>query len=98
MRNNSGLPETGFLRLPEVLGFYPVSRSTWWKGIQQGRFPSPVRIGQRAVAWRAEDIRALIQSAAARPVECANAAGRANATKSGSPKSRLRKRLAQERR
>lgn len=58
------LPETGFLRLPEVLKLYPVSRSTWWAGVRGGRFPQPVKIGERCTAWRAEDIRALIESAA----------------------------------
>lgn len=60
----STLPETGFLRLPEVLKLYPVSRSTWWAGVRAGRFPQPVKIGERCTAWRAEDIRELIESAA----------------------------------
>lgn len=58
------LPETGFLRLPEVLRLYPVSKSTWWSGIREGRYPHPVKLGERATAWRVEDIRALIESAA----------------------------------
>lgn len=60
----NALPETGFLRLPEVLKLYPVSRSTWWAGVRAGRYPQPVKIGERCTAWRAEDIRALIESAA----------------------------------
>lgn len=65
------LPETGFLRLPQILGdltasppippLIPVSKSTWWAGIKTGRYPKPVKIGARAVAWRVEDIRALIE-------------------------------------
>ncbi|OZB52906.1 MAG: hypothetical protein B7X38_06655 [Stenotrophomonas sp. 14-69-23] len=58
------LPETGFLRLPEVLKFYPVSKSTWWAGVKSGRYPQPVKLGERATAWRAEDLRALIENAA----------------------------------
>ena len=53
------LPETGFVRLPTVLQHIPVGRSTWWEGIQTGRFPAPVKIGG-VTAWRAEDIRELI--------------------------------------
>ncbi|MDC8637047.1 AlpA family transcriptional regulator [Xanthomonas hortorum] len=56
------LPETGFLRLPEVLKLFPVSRSTWWAGVRDGRYPQPVKIGERCTAWRAEDIRALIEA------------------------------------
>nr|WP_329889157.1 AlpA family phage regulatory protein [Stenotrophomonas sepilia] len=58
------LPETGFLRLPEILRLYPVSKSTWWAGVRSGLYPSGCKISERTTAWRAEDIRALILSAA----------------------------------
>ncbi len=56
------LPETGFIRLPAVLKVFPVSKSTWWVGIKDGRFPKPVKLGQKITAWRVQDIRALIES------------------------------------
>lgn len=62
MNNQKTLPETGFLRLPEVLRFYPVSKSTWWAGVKSGRYPKGVKLGERVTAWRVEDIRALISS------------------------------------
>ena len=58
------LPQTGFMRLPDIIGragFIPVSKSTWWAGIKAGRYPKPVKLGPRITAWRAEDIRALIE-------------------------------------
>ncbi len=69
------LPETGFLRLPQIIGdptakppippVIPVGRSTWWAGVKSGRFPRPVKtLGPRVAAWRVEDIRALILQAA----------------------------------
>lgn len=60
------LPQTGFVRLRTVLAHIPVSRSTWWAGVATGRFPSPVKLGPRITAWRAEDIRALIAQIATR--------------------------------
>lgn len=55
------IPATGFLRLPQVLSVIPVSKSTWWAGVRNGRYPQPVRsLGERITAWRAEDVRALI--------------------------------------
>ncbi len=66
------LPETGFLRLPQIIGnpqkgippIIPVSRSTWWAGVKSGRYPAPVKmLGQRITALRVEDILALITSA-----------------------------------
>jgi prophage regulatory protein len=61
------LPPTGFVRLPGILapnGPIPVGKSTWWAGIKDGRYPKPVKLGPRITAWRVEDIRALIASAA----------------------------------
>ena len=66
------LPETGFLRLPSIIGdakadppipaLIPVSRSSWWQGVKAGRYPPSVKIGRRCTAWRVEDIRALIEA------------------------------------
>ena len=67
------LPETGFLRLPQIIGnpkadppvpaIIPVKKSCWWDGVKSGRFPKPVKLGPRVTAWRVEDIRALVASA-----------------------------------
>jgi predicted DNA-binding transcriptional regulator AlpA len=67
------LPETGFLRLPQIIGdpkatpplppIIPVKKSCWWDGVKSGRFPRGVKIGNgRGTFWRVEDIRALIAS------------------------------------
>jgi len=53
-------PETGFLRLPQVLSLIPVCKSSWWNGVKTGRYPKPVKLSARCTAWKAEDIRALI--------------------------------------
>lgn len=57
------LPSTGFLRLPQVLFLIPVSKSTFWAGVKSGRYPKPVKIGERCTAWKAEDIHAFISTA-----------------------------------
>ena len=66
------LPPTGFLRLPQIIGnpkanpptppIIPVSRSAWWQGVKDGKYPKPVKLGERTTAWRVEDIRALVDS------------------------------------
>lgn len=55
------LPDTGFLRIHHVLQFIPVSRSDFWAKVKTGEFPRPIKISPKVTAWRAEDIRALIQ-------------------------------------
>ena len=55
------LPDVGFVRLPEVLRVFPVSKSTWWQGVRDNKYPKPVKLGERATAWRVEDIRELLE-------------------------------------
>lgn len=65
MRNNDvPLPDTGFVRLPTILRVFPVSRSTWWDMVRDGRAPAPVKLTERCTAWRADDIRALLERTA----------------------------------
>lgn len=48
------------LRLSQVLERFPVSRSTWYAGVQEGRFPKPIKLGPNSVAWDERDIANLI--------------------------------------
>lgn len=52
-------PPAALWRLPEVLRNVPVSRATLYAWIEQGRFPKPIKIGARAVAWRSEQVLAF---------------------------------------
>lgn len=54
------LPDSALVRLPTLLTLFPVSKSTWWNGVQTGRFPAPVRNG-RITMWSVKSIRALVQ-------------------------------------
>lgn len=67
MRSNTAtqpitIPETGFIRLPEVLSLIPVSATVWWEGVRNGRYPKGIKLSARTTAWRVEDIRQLIES------------------------------------
>jgi len=62
MQKTHILPETGFVRLPDVLKVFPVSASHWWAGVKDGRYPQPVKLGPKITAWKVDDIRQLIQS------------------------------------
>lgn len=72
------LPSTGFLRLSQIIGdrkaeppipaIVPVSRSTWWNGVKDGRYPQPVKLGPKVTAWRVEDIRRFLESGYTAPV------------------------------
>lgn len=61
------LPAEGLVRLWQIIGnkkrgipaVVPYGRSTWIAGLGT-RFPLPVRLGERTLAWRVEDIRELM--------------------------------------
>ncbi len=56
------MPETGFLRISDVLRFIPVSKSSWWAGVAAGKYPKSIKLGSKTTVWRVEDIRALIEN------------------------------------
>jgi prophage regulatory protein len=45
-----------FLRMRAVLRMTGLGRSTIYRLVADNKFPSPVRLGQRAVAWRRVDV------------------------------------------
>lgn len=61
----------GFYRAKHILGdlkanppiepIIPVCRTTWHNGVKSGKYPQPVKIGGRMVAWRVEDIDTLVK-------------------------------------
>ena len=65
---NTQIPETGFLRLRQILGdkktgtpgLIPVSRTAFLNNVRTGLYPGPIKLGARTTAWRVSDIRALI--------------------------------------
>lgn len=50
------LEEKALLRITELCSILGLSRSTIYARIQYEQFPRPVRISERSVRWRAEDL------------------------------------------
>ena len=55
-------PQRRLARLPTVLKLTGLGRSTIYRLMADGSFPSPVRLGPRAVAWRWSDLDRWTQS------------------------------------
>jgi predicted DNA-binding transcriptional regulator AlpA len=51
------LPREGKARLPQVLSAVPVSASTLWRWVREGRFPQPSKLSARVTAWDVRDVR-----------------------------------------
>ena len=63
------LTEDFCLRLPQVLELIPISKSAWWQGCKEGRFPKPIKLGPRTSAWRSSDIAALVEQLSQQSVQ-----------------------------
>jgi len=62
------IPTEGFLRVWQIVGskkkniqgIIPISRSSFLAGVKSGKYPAGVKLGARTTAWKASDIRRLI--------------------------------------
>jgi len=64
--------DSPFWRLPTVLEFTSVSRSTWLDLVREGQAPSPRKFpGRRAVVWVADEVRQYMATLPAASVEVA---------------------------
>lgn len=60
------------LRLPQVLKIVPISKSAWWQGCKDGRYPKPIKLGPRTTVWTASDIVAFMRQLPRYPVREGN--------------------------
>ncbi|MEW8287437.1 MAG: AlpA family phage regulatory protein [Candidatus Thiodiazotropha endolucinida] len=59
------LPEDALIRVNDVLRIFPISKSGWFRGIQDGKYPKPIKLGERVSAWRVGDILNLVRTVSA---------------------------------
>jgi len=63
------LPLQGFVRICQIVGskskgipaILPIGKTSFLNGVKSGKYPKPVKLGERTTAWRVEDIRTLIE-------------------------------------
>jgi len=56
------IPKIGYVRMSEILAVFPVSASTWKRGVEAGIYPKKYNLSARTVAWKAQDIHKLLES------------------------------------
>lgn len=64
------LQVTGYYRIWHIVGdskaeppipaILPISRSTFLNGVKSGKYPRPVKLGERTTAWKVSDISDLV--------------------------------------
>jgi prophage regulatory protein len=53
------LPNEGCVRLPSVLAFLGISKSSFLNGIKDGLYPPGILLGPKTRVWPVEEIRAI---------------------------------------
>lgn len=41
-------------------GYLPISKAAWWKGVAEGKYPQPIKLGPKTTCWRESDVLSLI--------------------------------------
>lgn len=41
-------------------GYLSISKSSWWAGVAEGKYPAPIKLGARTTCWRESDVLALV--------------------------------------
>jgi prophage regulatory protein len=62
------IPAEGFLRVWQITGcnkrgvspLIPISRSAWWSGVAEGKYPPGILVSSRTRVWSAASIRKLL--------------------------------------
>lgn len=57
----SKLHPESVIRWPDVRQLFPISKSSWEAGVKSGKYPTPIRLGTRAVGWKLKDVLQLIE-------------------------------------
>ncbi len=57
------LETTAFLRVNQIVKILSISRSHWWQGVKEKKFPAGIKLSPKVVVWKTSDIRALIERA-----------------------------------
>jgi predicted DNA-binding transcriptional regulator AlpA len=52
--------QDSLLRVPHITDRMGISRSGWWKGVKDGKFPQGIKLSPRVTVWKSSEIDALI--------------------------------------
>lgn len=52
------LPDSAFIKQPQILQVVPISASSLWRWVRDGMFPRPIKLSEHCSVWRVQDVRA----------------------------------------
>ena len=56
--------------MQSVIDMVSLSKSTIWRLVKQGKFPTPIQLSERRRAWRMSDVVDWIDARVSRCVQC----------------------------
>ncbi|WP_287372467.1 AlpA family phage regulatory protein [Prosthecochloris sp.] len=67
--SNTEAKPARYYRVKDIVGdvkngipaIIPISKTAWYRGIREGKYPKPVKLSERTSAWRSTDIDALVE-------------------------------------
>ena len=62
------LPETGYIRISQLVKIIPFSASTIWRKSRNGSFPKPYKLSEQVSAWKNLEILEWMDSTEAKAV------------------------------
>lgn len=54
------LPDSGFVRLSELVIIFSCSKATIWRWVKASRFPPPKKLGPRITVWNVAEVRKVL--------------------------------------
>lgn len=58
--NTQNQPERLLRAVPHITDRMGISRSAWWKGVKDGKYPKGIKLSPRVTVWKESQINELI--------------------------------------
>lgn len=51
---------------PPITPIIPISKTAWWKGVAEGKYPQPIKLSEKLTVWRADEVQKLVDEICAK--------------------------------
>lgn len=51
---------------PPITPIIPISKTAWWKGVAEGKYPQPIKLSEKVTVWRADEVQKLVDEICAK--------------------------------
>jgi prophage regulatory protein len=51
---------------PPITPIIPISKTAWWKGVAEGKYPQPIKLSEKVTVWRVDEVQKLVDEICAK--------------------------------